>query len=286
LRILVTGADGQLGSEVCRLSKHDTYGTYLSGHGQAGKTKFVSMDVTDAAAVSETVRKLKPDWVVHCAAMTGVDSCETNREAAWNVNVDGTKNLVHACRASGAAMVYVSTDYVFDGKKGNYKETDVPNPLNYYARTKLAGEMIASTLEKYMVVRSSVIFSAKKNNFVSWVLESLKAGRTKVVTDQINSPTLAAELAECMLELIAKKAEGVYHAAGAERISRYDFARKIAKDFGADEKLIMPIKTAELGQKAVRPADSSLDIEKVKRLCIVFSNVDGALRKLKGMKEA
>jgi len=286
MRLLVTGADGQLGSEICRLSAHDTYGTYLNSHADGGKTKFVRLDITDQAAVSETLRRLKPDWVVHCAAMTGVDACETNMDAARNVNVGGTKNLVHACEAAGAAMVYISTDYVFDGKKGNYKETDAPNPLNYYARTKLEGEVIASTLEKHVIVRSSVIFSAKENNFVSWVLESLKAGRTKVVTDQINSPTLAAELAECVLELIGKNAQGVYHAAGAERISRYDFARKIAKAFGADEKLIVPIRTAELRQKAVRPADSSLDIEKVKRLCIVFSNVDGALRKLKGMKEA
>jgi dTDP-4-dehydrorhamnose reductase len=284
--MIVTGAGGQLGSEVCRLSTHETYGTYLGERPHSGKAKLVQMDITDAAAVSKVFSSVKPDVVVHCAAMTNVDSCETQKDIAWDVNVDGTKNIVRACGKSGASLVYISTDYVFDGKKGNYAETDVPNPLNHYARTKLAGEMLASTLGRHMILRSSVMFSSGGNNFVSWVRGSLLKGKTMIVTDQVNSPTLATEMAEAVLRLVELDATGVYHTAGAERISRYDFAKKIAMAFGFDEKLIVPIKTDELHQKAVRPRDSSLDIAKVKKVGIAFSNADGALEKLKGMKEA
>ena len=285
MRMIVTGSSGQLGSEICRLSTHETYGTYLGDLPRAGRAKPMRMDITDAEAVNKVFASVKPDCVVHCAAMTSVDSCETDKDMAWEVNVDGTKNIVRACSKFGASLVYISTDYVFDGKKGNYVETDVPNPLNHYACTKLAGEMLARTLDKHMILRSSVMFSAGGNNFVSWVRDSLSKGQTKIVTDQINSPTLATEMAETVLRLVELDATGVYHTAGAERISRYDFAKAIAKVFGLDASRITAAKTAELGQKAVRPVDSSLKIAKVKKLGITFSNVEKALRKLKEMED-
>ena len=218
--------------------------------------------------------------------MTNVDSCETQKDIAWDVNVDGTKNIVRACGKSGASLVYISTDYVFDGKKGNYAETDVPNPLNHYARTKLAGEMLASTLDRHMILRSSVMFSSGGTNFVSWVRSALPKGKVRIVTDQVNSPTLATEMAEAILKLVGLDATGIYHTAGAERISRYDFAKAIAKVFGLDASRISAARTSDLGQKAVRPADSSLKIAKVKKLGIAFSNAENALRKLKEMEGA
>jgi len=286
VRLVVTGAGGQLGSEICRLSAQETYGTYLGSRpAPVGRANLIEMDITDVDAVGKVFASLRPDCVVHCAAMTSVDSCETDKYTAWEVNVDGTKNIVRACGKYGASLVYISTDYVFDGTKGNYVETDVPNPLNHYARTKLAGEMLAGTLGNHLILRSSVMFSSGGKNFVSWVRDSLSKGQTKIVTDQINSPTLAAELADAVLKLVELKATGVYHTAGDERISRYDFAKTIANIFGLDASRITAARTAELFQKAVRPADSSLKIEKVKKLGIVFSNAEKALRKLKEMED-
>lgn len=286
MKMIVTGAGGQLGSEICRLSTHETYGTYLGNRPHAGLAKPVRMDITDADSVDKVFASVRPSCVVHCAAMTSVDSCETDKDMAWKVNVGGTENIARACSKSGASLVYISTDYVFDGKKGNYSETDVPNPLNHYARTKLAGEMLAEMLERHMILRSSVMFSSGSGNFVSWVRDSLSKGQAEIVTDQVNSPTLATEMAEAVLKLVDMDTSGVYHTAGDDRISRYDFAKLIAKVFKLDASRIVAARTADIGQKAVRPADSSLKIAKVKKLGITFSNAEKALRKLKEMEDA
>jgi dTDP-4-dehydrorhamnose reductase len=286
MKILITGGSGQLGSEVCRLSSYDTYGTYLKDYESIGGTKFTQLDITDRKGFLNVVRKIKPDWIVHCAAMTNVDLCEDERDNAWQINVNGTKNAVEASKLVESNLIYISTDYVFDGKKGFYKENDMPNPLSHYAKTKLAGEkLLVKNLDRYIIVRSSVIYSKRKGNFVSWILNSLKNGKVRIVADQTNSPTLNTELSEAILKLIDVDANGVYHAASDERISRYDFAKKIARVFNLDESAIIPIKTEQLNQKAIRPMDSSLDTSKIKRLGIKFSNVSDALKKLKKQME-
>jgi len=281
MRIFVTGAEGQLGSEICRISKHDNFGTYLENYEALNNTTYVQLDITNRMLVFETIKKIKPEWIIHCAALTNVDLCEVQRDATWSVNVEGTRNIADASKAAGAKVLYVSTDYVFDGKKGMYKEDDKPNPLNYYGKTKLEGEKIVQSLKDSIVVRSSVMFSRDKPNFLLWVLNKLKEGEIGIVTDQINSPTLNTELAECILKLIEMDVTGVYHTAGDERISRFDFARKIAEAFGFDKSMIKPIKTEQLNQIARRPVDASLDISKVKSLGINFSNIKAALEKLK-----
>ena len=176
MKILVTGAGGQLGSEVCRLSSYDTCGTYLKDYKNIDSTKFTQLDITDRRKFLDVVRKIRPDWIIHCAAMTNVDLCEEQKDKAWSVNVDGTKNVIEASRLVKSNFIYISTDYVFDGKKGFYREDDIPNPLSHYAKTKLAGEKLVETSGRYIIVRSSVIYSKKKGNFVSWVLDSLKNG--------------------------------------------------------------------------------------------------------------
>lgn len=281
MKILVTGAEGQLGSEIYRLSNHENYATYINAYEAVRDTKFIQLDITDKKEFLNIVEKIKPDWIIHCAAMTNVDLCEEKKDMAWATNVGGTKNAIEACRLGKSNLVYISTDYIFDGNKGNYKEEDMPAPLNYYGETKLAGERLIEKLDKYIIVRSSVIYSKRANNFATWVLNSLKSGQIKVVTGQINSPTLNTELAECILKLIDKDVSGIYHAAGDERISRYDFAKRIAKVFNFDERAIIPIKTGQLNQKALRPRNSSLDTSKIKRLGIKLSNVSDALKKLK-----
>lgn len=285
MKILITGGSGQLGSEVCKLSSYDNYATYLKDYENIGSTKFIQLDISDRKGFLNIVEKIKPDWIVHCAAMTNVDLCEEQKDKAWLVNVDGAKNAVEASRLVKSNFIYISTDYVFDGKVGFYKEGDTPNPLSHYAKTKLAGEKLVENLDRNIIVRSSVIYSKKKGNFVSWILDSLKNGKVRIVTDQINSPTLNTELAEAILKLIDIDTNGVYHAAGDERISRYDFSKKIAKVFHFDGNLVEPIKTEQLNQKAMRPIDSSLDTSKIKRLGIKFSNVSDALKKLKKQME-
>lgn len=285
MKIFVTGASGQLGSEICKLSKHENYGTYLSNYEGIDGTNLINLDITDRTKTLKNIEKIRPDWIVHCAAMSKVDLCEEQKGMAWSANVNGTENIINAAKSVRSGIVFVSSDYVFDGKKGLYKETDTPNPLNFYAKTKLAGEWLAEQLDKHIIVRSSVLYSNNKKNFVSWVLESLRNGEVRAVTDQINSPTLSADLADSILRLIEKGAVGLYHAAGEDRISRYDFAIKIAEAFNFDKKLIVPVKTAELNQKALRPQDSSLDTSKIKRLGIKLSNVNDGLEKLKEQME-
>jgi len=285
MRIFVTGAEGQLGSEICRISEHENFGTYLEEHEALNNTTYVQLDITNRERVFETIKKLKPKWIIHCAALTNVDMCEVQRDATWSVNVEGTKNIADASRAIGAKVLYVSTDYIFDGKKGMYKEEDEPNPLNYYGKTKLEGEKIVQGLKDSIIIRSSVMFSRDKPNFLLWVLRKLKEGEIGIVTDQINSPTLNTELAECILKLIEMDVTGVYHTAGDERISRFNFARKIAETFGFDKSMIKPIKTEQLNQIALRPVDASLDITKVKSLGIKFSDIKTALEKLKEQME-
>lgn len=281
MKILITGANGQLGSEICRVSTHENYGAYLGNYEDIEGTQFTKLDITDRDKFLEIAKKIRPDWIIHCAAMTNVDLCEVQRDAALAVNVDGTRNAIDASKAVGTDILYVSTDFIFDGKKGYYKEDDVPNPLNFYGDTKLAGERLVGELDKHLIIRPSVIYSKRKGNFFSWALESLKNGEARVVTDQINSPTLNTELAECILELVCKGVNGVYNTVGDERISRYDFVKRVANVFNFDDSRIIPIRTNQLNQKAVRPADSSLDTTKIKGLGIKFSNVENALKKIK-----
>jgi dTDP-4-dehydrorhamnose reductase len=283
MKLFITGADGQLGSEICRLSKHENFGTFLKEHDNITNTNFVQLDITNGEHVFETIKKIKPDWIIHCAAITDVDFCEEHEDIAKSVNVGGTKNLINASKFIRASFLYVSTDFVFDGKNGMYKETDQPNPLSIYGVTKLEGEKIVQELNNHIIARTSVIYSRYENNFVLWLLSKLKAkdNNITIVTDQINSPTLNTELAECILRLIEISARGIYHTAGDERINRFDFSQKIAKIFGLDNSLIKPIKTKQLKQKAIRPLDASLDTSKIKSLGIKFSNVENALKKLK-----
>lgn len=263
---MVTGSSGLLGSKLIVAAKGNyktiaTYGT---------KPLFpnsIRMDIMDRDEVLHIISKFKPDVVVHTAAETDVDKCEVDKERAWRVNVDGTKNIAEVCSEVGAKLIYVSTDYVFDGEKGLYSEEDAPKPINYYGLTKLEGEKHIDKVEGYLIARASVLYGwhPRRKNFVTWVLDSLKQNKQiKIVDDHHNSPTLADNLAEIILEAIERDLSGLYHTAGKERISRFEFALRIAKTFDLDGKLIKPIKMAELkAWIARRPRDSSLRVDKI-----------------------
>ena len=285
-RVLITGASGLLGSKLVKalsggyevIPTHNTHPIHPDS---------VRMDIVDGKEVARVLSAVKPELVVHAAAETNVDKCETNRELAWSVNAEGTRNISSTCRKIGAKLVYVSTDYVFDGEKGLYSEEDETNPVNYYGVTKLDGERFVRELcEDFVIARTSVLYGWHPNrlNFATWVIDSLESGVSiNVAEDHYNSPTLVDNLAEAILRIARKDAAGVYHVAGSERISRYDFAMRIAEIFGLNRSLIMPVKMKDLKVwVAKRPKDSSLSVDKIRReLEISPSDLNEALKRMK-----
>jgi dTDP-4-dehydrorhamnose reductase len=283
MRLLVTGGSGLMGSKVAEIGLKKGYEVFsgyahhLPEHGTA-----VKLDLTDSSSLAEAVKTSRPEVIVHTAALTDVDLCETNKELAYRMNVLGTKTLAEAARKVGAFTVYTSTDYVFDGSRGMYKEEDAPDPVNYYGVSKLLGEPYCDSVARTCVIYGSRPASGKVN-FALWILERLRKGdAVKVVTDQYITPTLNTNLALMVLELAERALDGVYHLVGATRISRYDFAVELAKTFGLDENLIIRSKMSEMRWAARRPADSSLDASKAFR-CLDSKpwSIEEALRTLK-----
>jgi dTDP-4-dehydrorhamnose reductase len=283
MRVLITGVSGQLGTELYNISPYENFGIYFQ-HVPENRYKNISkVDITNKKQIFTYIEKVRPHWIIHCAAITDVDLCEENKEIAWKTNVIGTKNIIDACSKLNSKLVFISTDYVFDGAKGFYKEEDVPNPINFYGKTKCIGEWLVESLPSFIIVRTSMLFSHRKGKFVKWVLEEAKKGKVYGAIDIYSSPTLALELAECVLKLIENDVTGLYHAAGSERVSRYDLIRKFVTAFGYDVDIVKPITSSELKFKAKRLKDSSLDISKVRSIGIKFSNIDDAIKKLKKM---
>jgi dTDP-4-dehydrorhamnose reductase len=266
--------------------KYEVYSAFNRHVSLYGKT--IQFDVSDGNAVKKAFRKIKPEVVVHAAALTNVDKCEVDKKLAWKINVEGTENIAKLCKEHDVFLIYISTDYVFDGERGMYKENDDPAPINYYGFTKLKGEeKVKHIVDEYCIARTSVIYglipATGKINFTLWLLEKLKEKeKVKIVTDQWNSPTLNTNLADMLLEIIERKKTGIYHLAGATRINRYRFAELIAKTFKLDSKLITPTSSTEFSWIAKRPQDSSLSVKKA--YCILKnkpSKVNEALKKMR-----
>lgn len=228
----------------------------------------IQFDVSDTITVEKIFEQMKPEAVVHTAAMTNVDKCELEKRLAWKINVEGTVNIAKACKKHSSFLIYISTDYVFNGAKGLYRETDETVPINYYGLTKLkAEEAVKNLTDQYCIARASVIYGSTpaigKINFALWLLNRLKRKeKVKIVTDQWNSPTLNTSLANMILEVLEKRATGIFHLAGATRLSRYVFAKYIAETFHLEKNLLIPISFKELYWVAKRPEDSSLNVDK------------------------
>ncbi len=265
MRIFITGGSGLLGYRLAEMAQergYDIYSGYCHNKPESGNP--VKFDLADADSIIKAMNDVKPDIVIHSAALTDVDRCEVDKNLAYKVNVEGTKVVAELARKLDSFMVYISTDYVFDGEKGMYKEDDETNPMNYYGYTKLLGE---KHCQDFCIARTCVIYGAKpasgKVNFALWLIEKLERGENvRIVTDQYITPTLNTNLAKMVLELAERKIGGIFHLAGATRVSRFDFAREIAKEFGLDESLIAPSRMDELNWIAKRPRDSSLDVSK------------------------
>jgi dTDP-4-dehydrorhamnose reductase len=282
--ILVIGG-GLLGRALACASRNDyeTVLTYNTKPPEIEGCTAYRMEITRSV---DLIRSLKPDYIILAAAMTGVDRCEVDREEAWRTNALGPRAVASAARDIGAKLIYVSTDYIFDGQRGMYREEDPASPVNYYGESKLAGERFVQEISRdYVIARTSVLYGWNpfKLNFVTWVVDELKRGnQIRIVKDQYTSPTLSSNLAEMILCI--KDQTGVFHASGSERINRYDFSLRIARAFGLDEALICPITSDQLNWKAKRPMDSSLDISAVSRFTKPL-NVDEGLKAMVKMTE-
>jgi dTDP-4-dehydrorhamnose reductase len=269
LRLLVTGASGLLGTKICQLGICKGFEVY-SGYWQHKPRKGIplKLDLSQKNKMGKIFDEVKPDAVVHAAAMTNVDKCELEKNLSWRINVEGTQAIVKLCKKHRSFMVYVSTDYVFNGDRGMYTETDQVNPINYYGLTKLKGEeSVRNIIRQACIARTSVIFGSipatGKTNFALWLLDKLKKKKkVQIVTDQTNSPTLNTNLAEMILEVLERKLCGTYHLAGGTRLSRYQFAITLAEIFDLDTSLIDPCTSDEISWVAKRPKDSSLNIDK------------------------
>ena len=262
MRIFITGGSGLLGGKIAELASEKRYEVYAGYcHNKPDFGEPVKFDLTKKSDF-EVIYKTGAEVIVHTAALTNVDECETSKELAYKINVKGTKRIAEIATELRAFLVYVSTDYVFSGDKGIYKEDDEPNPINYYGYTKLLGEKYCNC-----ITRTCVIYGAKpannKVNFALWLINKLRQEEeVKIITDQYITPTLNTNLAKMVLEIAERKLKGIFHLAGATRISRHNFALRIADKFELDEDLIIPSKMAEMRWIAKRPKDSSLDTSK------------------------
>ena len=285
-QLFVTGASGLLGNKIVEFAKYEY--EVIPSHGTKPiHPNSLQMDIASQKCILNVFNELKPKIVIHTASETNVDKCETEKEHAWKINVDGTRNIAVACNQVSAKLVYISTDYIFDGEKGNYQEHDKPNPINYYGITKLEGEnQVINNCKNYVILRTSVLYGWHpwKKNFATWIINQLKQNKEiTVVEDHYNTPTLAENLAEITIEAVQKDLQGLYHASGSQRISRYEFARQIAKTFHLNQNLIKPIKMSQLtAWIAKRPKDSSLNTSKIqKQLKTELLNVSQGLNKMK-----
>ena len=265
MKVLVTGVGGQLGHDVMNELKkrgHEAVGTDVQGACD------LTLDITDAAAVAETLRQIRPDALIHCAAWTAVDAAEDQEALVRSINGAGTANLAAACKESGAKMMYISTDYVFDGQGDTPWQPDCKayKPLNVYGQTKLEGELaVANSLEKYFIVRIAWVFGKNGKNFVKTMLAlSQKYDTLRVVCDQIGTPTYTFDLARLLVDMIETEKYGYYHATNeGGYISWYDFSCEIFRQAGRSTK-VLPVTTAEYGlSRAARPFNSRLDKSKL-----------------------
>jgi dTDP-4-dehydrorhamnose reductase len=290
-KLIITGVNGLLGQKLLEQahSNYTVLGIDLHDEPFNKKIKFEyrKLDITKRRAVRDVMVSFKPHYLVNTAAMTDVDGCETQKEQCWKINVEAVENLIQAVRRTGTKIIQLSSDYVFDGNDGPYSETDIPQPLGYYGKSKLASEnlLIASGLE-HAIVRTMVLYGDGieiRPNFVTWLIEKLKLGKSvTIVTDQLGNPTLADDLARAILKIIEHNKWDLYHISGSELIDRYSFALKIADVFKLDKNLITPITTPELSQPAPRPLKSGFIIDKARtKLGIEMSNIEEGLKAIK-----
>lgn len=266
--VLIIGASGFLGKELYKCFSKDehyrVFGTYMNTKVE-GLLKLDMLDVVNLGAVFNNI---KPNVVIITSALTNVEYCETHKEEAYRLNVIGVKNILDKCKEYFSKVIYVSTEYVFDGTEGPYVEEDEENPINYYGITKLLAEGIVKDNDiDYLIARTTVIygFDLDSKNFIMQLIKTLSRNiNMRVPSDQISSPTYCPNLAEMLKEACDKNISGVYNMVGSDVVDRYAFACIASDILGLKKELLIPVSTSELNQIAKRPLKAGLYINKIK----------------------
>ncbi|TXC81634.1 SDR family oxidoreductase [Luteibaculum oceani] len=274
MRILVTGANGLLGQRFLHLCLEQNIDVLATSKGESRlynlpAVKYKSLDITNKAEIEELVHEFKPDAILNTAALTHVDVCEDNKELCWTINVDGVRNLLEICQSHNIYLSHISTDFIFDGSKGIYKEDDAPNPVNYYGESKLEAEKVlqSSTYKRVSILRTILVYgfvpNLSRTNIILWLNDTLgKKQAVNMVDDQFRMPTYADDLAHACLNACSLNAEGVFNVSGPEYISVYDLAILVADVFGHEKELINKSKSQAFSDKAPRPPKTGFDLSK------------------------
>jgi len=267
LKFLVTGAAGLIGNQLTKDSSksNEVFSCYNQSKPEFGIP--INMDLQNHEIISDVFSKVKPDVVIHLGAMTSVDLCETNELTAVDINSKATELIAKQCSEYDSFLIYVSTDYVFDGEIGMYDEDHKPNPLSIYGKSKYDGEKaVQSFASNWCIARTSTPYGihVTKKNFPTWIIDTVKHKKeVNIVSDQFTSPTYVPNLSKMLMEISEKKINGIIHTADTTRISRYNMAELIFDKFNLDKTLLKPVTTDEMNWVAKRPRDSSLNVTKV-----------------------
>ncbi|WP_232516163.1 SDR family oxidoreductase [Chitinophaga caeni] len=275
-KVLITGSNGLLGKYLVQLYSQQKEIRCIACSRGANRLKqtegyvYEPVDFTSEEAFQTLVRKHRPQVIIHAGAMTQADDCERNKEACWNTNVTATEQIVKIANEVGAFLVFLSTDFVFDGLSGPYREEDLVNPVNYYGASKVAAErVVMQTAKNWAIVRTVLVYGLaddpKRGNIITWVRDNLRSGKNiKVVTDQWRTPTYAGDLAEACRLIAGKRAGGIFHISGEEMLTPFEMAQQVAKYYSLDAGLMIPVDADSFTQPAMRPAKTGFIIEKAK----------------------
>ncbi len=283
-KLLIIGGSGLLGSTLTNYaqSEYEVHITYNKNFPTNKFAKSTSIDlINNRKKIIDLILLIKPDVVIHTAAHPSVDICEINHKIADLLHVDVTQDIVNICNSINSKLIYISTDAVFEGKLNKqYSENDKPNPINYYGKTKLEAEKIILNISRNVVLRTSVIYGwHTRSRFTNWILEYLKMKKlVDPFSDQYNTPTLVDDLAKSIIEIIKQEISGLYHATGKTCINRYEFALKLANQFGYDKNLIKSTTSDQKKQDAPRPNSTCLDSKKLEDLInYKFCNIENGI---------
>jgi len=276
MKILFTGSNGLLGQKICALTTAYPQHTFLATSRGANRTQnlgranYISMDITKRADVLRVVEEFEPEIIIHGAAMTHVDECELQRDLATLMNVEGTRHIAEAAQNVQAHLIFISTDFIFDGQDGPYNEEAIPNPLSHYGKTKLLAEHIVQELSSYSILRTVFVIGAaedlSRSNIVLWAKGALEQGQPiNVVDDQYRTPTLAEDLAQGALLAADQKAQGIFNISGPNQMSIYELVMKVAEHFNLSTANVSKVDSNTLNQPAKRPLITGFDISKAQR---------------------
>ncbi len=290
-KVCVIGASGLLGNKLINtINNFEIFGTFNQTNADSSNVTLLKIDITKPENCEKLIQ-IKPDFIINTSAITDVDYCEKFKEQSYLVNVTGIKNLVKICKKLECKLIQISTDGIFNGKEEKYKEDDEPEPVNYYGKTKLESENEVKNLNDYLILRTNLLYGyiqkntlasrslyLKRTNFFMWVLSELQQKNSlRIVNDQFSNPTLVDNLGKIIFDSLKKNLVGTFHSTDITCISRFSFAKEIAKKFGFPEHLITEISSKELDQHALRPTRTCLDCSKIQKNGIHLYTLDESL---------